>query len=233
MLHIATATRSTHQNSQRSTAAQTADGLAPVEAQGSNLRLETDRLLFQEGDAADYCYKIISGAVRLLKQMPDGRRHVTNFFLPGSLIGFDLETEHGFAAEAIVETVVRRYPKPSLARIADESPRMLQQMLTLTLRRLASSQQQALSLGCRTAMERLAGFITAQAGKQAEERHPDAQVNLPMSRLDIADYLGLTVETVSRLFTKLRRDGVIALPTAQRVVIRDWNALDELCEGVA
>ena len=187
--------------------------------------------------------------MRLLRQMPDGRRHVTNFFLPGSLIGFDLETEHGFAAEAIVETVVRRYPKPSLARIADESPRMLQQMLSLTLRRLASAQQQALSLGCRTAMERLAGFITAQAGKQAEERHPDAQVNLPMSRLDIADYLGLVEDMERRVsmlveqrgrvagalaeVTKLRRDGVIALPTAQRVVIRDWDALDELCESAA
>jgi CRP/FNR family transcriptional regulator len=228
MLQTATATRSSRMPA---APAQTADGLALVEAQGSNLRLEPDRMLFQEGDAADYCYKIISGAVRLLKQMPDGRRHVTNFFLPGSLIGFDLETEHGFAAEAIVETVVRRYPKPSLVRIADESPRLLQQMLSLTLRRLASAQQQALSLGCRTAMERLAGFIAAQADRLAEERRPDTQVNLPMSRLDIADYLGLTVETVSRLFTKLRRDGVIALPTAQRVVIRDWDALDELCEG--
>jgi CRP-like cAMP-binding protein len=200
------------------------DGLASIEAEGSNHRFEADRPLFREGDRAEFCYKILAGAVRICKLMPDGRRQVTNFFLPGSILGFDLETQHGFTAETIVESVVRRYSKAPLDRLANERPGVAQQMLTLAVGRLASAQNQALALSRKSAMERLAGFLIGQA---------DARTNiaLPMSRLDIADYLGLTVETVSRLFTRLRRDGIIELPTAQSVVIRDRDALDELCDG--
>jgi CRP-like cAMP-binding protein len=214
-------------------AAASADCLATIEALGTNHRFEADRPLFLEGDHADYCYKTLSGAVRACKLMPDGRRQVTDFFLPGSLIGFDFATRRGFTAEAIVESVIRRYPKPSIDRLVDENTGMAQQLLSLTIDRLASAQKQALVLGCKRAMERLAGFLFAQAGIQAENRFAGATLTLPMSRLDIADYLGLTVETVSRRFTKLRHDWIIELPTAHCVVIRDWDALEDLCAGIA
>jgi CRP-like cAMP-binding protein len=208
------------------------DALAPVEVLGTNHRFVADQALFVEGAEAHYCYKILSGAVRICQTMPDGRRQVTNFLLAGDLVGFDLEELHLFTVEAVVESVVRRYPKPSLDRLMNESPRAAQQVLSMAVRQLASAQKQMLVLGCKSATERLAGFLFDQAGGNSERR-ADARVTLLMNRADIADHLGLTVETVSRLFTKLRRDQIIELPTAQCVVILDWEALAELCESAA
>jgi CRP-like cAMP-binding protein len=201
------------------------DGFAPIEPLGTNFRLDRDRALFREGDKAAFCYKIIAGAVRISKLTADGRRQIADFFLPGDLISFDLGGIHSCTAEAIVECVVRRYPKPQIERIAAESPRVARHMLALAQDRLASAQTQMMVLGRKTATERIATFLVAQAARA--DARGGRNLRLPMTRIDIADHLGLTVETVSRIFSRLKRDRVIDVPDAHNVVIRDWNQLED------
>lgn len=207
------------------------DGFAPIEPLGASFRMERDRALFLEGDPAKFCYKIISGAIRICKLMSDGRRQVSDFLLPGDLIGFDLSEVHGFTAEAIVESVVRRYPKPQIERLVSESPRVARQMLTIAYDRLALAQTQLVTLGRKTAVERLASFLVSHADRTGVARAPGQEVRLPMNRTDIADHLGLTVETVSRIFSRLKRDDVIDIPDAHSIRVYDWDLLDELSEG--
>jgi CRP-like cAMP-binding protein len=202
-----------------------------LEASGSNIRVPRDRALFWEGDEASQCYRIIAGAVRICKVMADGRRQVSDFLLPGDLIGFDLNFTHRSTAEAIVDCVVRVYPKPQLERIVDESPRMARQMLHLAYDRLSLAQHQMVTLARKTAMERLASFLLTLGRRQAPPGKPSQPVALPMSRIDIADHLGLTVETVSRLFSKLKRDRVIGVPDTHSIIVLDWQTLDDLSEA--
>jgi CRP-like cAMP-binding protein len=207
------------------------DRLAPVEPLGVNMRLEADKPLFWEGDKADYTYKIISGAIRVCKLMPDGRRQVSDFFLPGDLIGFDFAGVHNVTAEAIVESIVRRYPKQSIERVVRDNPVMARDMLTLAYDRLATAQVHMVTLGRKNAAERIASFLVTHAHRSTAARRPGQSVALPMSRGDIADHLGLTVETVSRVLSRLRHDRVIDLPDFHTVVVRSWEALDGIAEG--
>jgi CRP/FNR family transcriptional regulator len=205
------------------------DGFASIEALGSDLTIGRDRPIFWEGDPATHCFKVLSGAVRICRLMSDGRRHVTDFFLPGDMINFDLAGLYSFTAEAIVDSTVRRYPNQAIDRLVADTPRAACQMLALASDRLLSAQRQMVVLGRKNATERLASFLVTRFGRQDGET--TGTLTLPMSRADIADHLGLTVETVSRIFTKLKREEIIDLPSAQCVVIRDWQMLAERCEG--
>ena len=207
------------------------EGFAPIEPLGVNFRIERDKPLFWEGDKAAFCYKILSGTVRICKLMADGRRQVSDFFLPGDLISFDLNGVHTYTAEAIVECVIRRYPKPQIERLASESPRVAREMLTLAYDRLASAQMQMVVLGRKTATERLASFLVSQAERTNAARAAGQKVKLPMSRVDIADHLGLTVETISRLFSRLKRDEIIDVPDAHSILVHDWDALEALADS--
>ena len=207
------------------------DGLAPIEALGSDLAIGRDQPIFWEGDPATHCFKVVSGAVRICRLMADGRRHVTDFFLPGDIINFDLTGRYGFTAEAIVDSIVRRYPNQAIDRLVADAPRAARQMLALASHRLLSAQSQMVVLGRKNATERLASFLVTRFGRQADDLAHAATLTLPMTRTDIADHLGLTVETVSRIFSKLKREQIIDLPSAQCVVVRDWKALEERCDG--
>jgi CRP-like cAMP-binding protein len=206
-------------------AAPDADGLALIDRQGDELRLARDQALFWQGDEADYCYKILSGAVRMCRLLADGRRQVADFLLPGDLINFDLRGRHSMTAEAVVDCVIRRYAKRSVDRLLSDSPGAARQVISLVADRLASAQHQVVLLGRRTATERLASFLLVLARRGCPAQRPGHELGLPMNRVDIADYLGLTVETVSRLFSQLKRRRVIELPEPHRVVVRDWRAL--------
>ena len=166
--------------------------------------------------------------LRLVKLLPDGRRQITGFLSAGRLLGLAPEGAHVYTAEAITEVTLCRYGRAAFERLIDEVPGFAKRLLTVTSHELRVAQNQMLLLGRKTATEKVASFLLLMA----EQHEGDGiEVDLPMTRSDIADYLGLTIETISRTLTKLKQDGLIALPTPNRLKIRDRYQLQELAAG--
>jgi len=185
--------------------------------------------IFWEGDAADSVFEVVKGTLRLHKLLPDGRRQVTGFLGAGHLVGLAPEGTWVYTAEAITEVTLCRYRRSAFERLIDTVPGFARRVLTVTSHELRVAQDQMLLLGRKTASERVASFLLLMADQQGGE---DAtEIGIPMGRTDIADYLGLTVETVCRTLTQLKRNELIDLPTHGHIVIRDRNALDELAAG--
>ena len=176
--------------------------------------------IYGENEPADYVYKIVSGTVRTYKVLVDGRRQIGAFHLPGDLFGFETGDAHAFSAEAIADCriiVIRRSTVEALAARDNEVTR---QMWTLTARELRRTQEHLLLL-IKSAQERVVGFLLEMADRSSSA----GVVELPMSRQDIADYLGLTIETISRTLTSLEKAAVIEVPTSRRILLRDRAAL--------
>lgn len=173
--------------------------------------------IYVPGEQAGNLYEVEFGAVRLHRLLSDGRRQVIAFYLAGETFGFEAERSHSFFAEAMVPTGVRILRQPD----GQTSP----ELLILALRGMMRAQEHLTVIGRQTAVERIAGFLLDMANRQGSLNHFD----LPMSRLDIADYLGLTIETVSRVFAKLRAAGLIKLQSVRCVQIKDFQALGGLC----
>lgn len=183
--------------------------------------------LFAEGDESGSVYKVVSGMVRLYKLLPDGRRLVTGFLSEGHLLGIAPEGHYVYTAEAVTDITVCRYKRSAFERLIDDVPGFAKCLLTVTSHELRAAQDRMLLLGRKSAVEKVASFILLMG----ERSDSDDAVDLPMTREDIADYLGLTIETVSRTFSKLRQDGIIALPTSAHIEIRDHDKLEELAAG--
>lgn len=161
--------------------------------------------IFGQAEPADYIYQVIEGAVRTHKLLSDGRRQIGAFHLPSDIFGLENGDLHRFTAEAIVDTTVRLVKRESLEREAKNDPAMVRNLLTMTTDNLQHVENHLLLLGRQTAQERVGAFLL-----EMNDRQTSADViALPMSRLDIADYLGLTIETVSRVLSKFRRKGYL------------------------
>jgi CRP/FNR family nitrogen fixation transcriptional regulator len=184
------------------------------------------REIYAEGSPADHFYQVVSGAVRIGKLMADGRRQITDFAVPGDMFGFDGMTEHLLSAEAITDVTLVRYARRSVQELARRESSVAEMMQAITLRHLTSAQMQMVLLGRKTAQERVASFLLDFAARTGAGSQ-GTEVGLPMSRYDIADHLGLTVETVSRILTGMRRDGLIGMNDAQHIRIRDRARLAE------
>lgn len=188
-------------------------------------------VLFAEGDDADCVYEVISGTLRLHKAMADGRRQIIGFVSGGRLLGVAQRNEYLCSAEAVTPLMVRRIKRPAFERRIDEDPGFARTLLAEMGNELRMAQEQMLLLGRKSAVEKLASFLLRLA---VDENGDVAErIVLPMSRGDIADYLGLTTETVSRTFTKLKNDGLLALPCASSVEFLDLDQLEELATGAA
>ena len=185
--------------------------------------------VFSEGDAADSVFEVVSGTLRLHKVLVDGRRQIIGFVSGGRLLGVSQQGEYLCTAEALTPVVLRRHARAAFNRRIDEEPGLARLLLTEMCNELRVAQDQMLLLGRKSALEKVASFLLALAidkdGNFLEH------VELPMSRTDIADYLGLTTETVSRTFTRLRADGLIALPCAASVRFLDIDELEEVAAG--
>lgn len=190
---------------QISTTARVTDPLAALI--GMTITLPRDRELYAQGDRAEYCYQVISGCLRTVKLMEDGRRQVAAFLLPGDCLGFDDFDNHDFAAQAVTEVVVKRFRRREVEAQADRQPTLARRLRELGATALRAAHDRLLLLGRKTASERIATFLL----EMAERQHQSHAVPLPMSRVDIADHLGMTVETVCRMITHLRREGTIAV----------------------
>lgn len=187
-------------------------------------RLAKDEELFAEGDEAAFFYKVTSGALRTCRLLDDGRRQIDAFHLPGDLFGIEAGGEHRHTAEAVGDATVVAYRCGPHELASGEGPHA-RAVVASVLRALERAQDHILLLGRTSALERIASFLLDLA-----ERLPgDGTIDLPMSRTDIADHLGLTIETVSRSLTQLKRLGVIDLPVHSRTItLRDPAALRRL-----
>lgn len=193
----------------------------------SHRRYAPGQAIFEESEPADYVYNVSRGDVRLYKLLADGRRQVTGFLRPGDFLGLVKRDTYAYGAEAIdaVELCCMRIV--DLERLLREMPAVRDRLLDMSRDELAAAQEQMLLLGRKSAREKVLSFLVLRAGQQdALDDTTSAVVDLPMSRGDIADYLGLTIETVSRTFTALKEEGLIELPSAQHVVLPDLDAVD-------
>lgn len=175
--------------------------------------------IYAQGEQAGTIYQVEFGAVRVYRLLADGRRQISAFYLAGEIFGLEADENHHFYAEAITGTNLRLFPRWKLNDISQE-------MFSLTLRSLTRAQEHLLVLGRQTAAERVAAFLLDLAERQGGLE----LVDMPMSRMDIGDYLGLTIETVSRVFSRLKDKGIIALPTLRSAEIKKWNALRSMSE---
>lgn len=204
------------------------DALSALHSVSTLSRFGRNQTIFNEGDDARYSYKVVEGGVRLCKLMPDGRRQIAEFMLPGDLFGFELGDEHSLTAEALGDVVVMRCSRSHMERISDEQPVVRKQLMSLLRRELSAAQIHLVMLGRQTAKERVASFVLLLA-ERADAGDGDA-VELPMSRQDIADYLGLTIETVCRALSDLKREKLIGIPNRHQVTIRNLAALQTIAE---
>lgn len=187
--------------------------------------------LFYEGDPANHLIEVIEGVVKLYKLLPDGRCQITGWIFPGQFGGLTPVGTYGQSAEAVTDVRVCRYNRAQLDRLVDDMPGLGRRLLDITCNDLASAQNQILWLGRKTAMERVASFLLHLC-EQARRRNEDpTTLHLPMRRCDIADYLGLTLETVSRMFSRLQAMRVIKISAQGRDVRVDADRLADLAEG--
>jgi CRP/FNR family transcriptional regulator, nitrogen fixation regulation protein len=182
--------------------------------------------IYGEKEPADYVYQVKSGAVRSYKLLCDGRRQIGAFHLAGDIFGLENGTEHRFTAEAIVDTTVRLIRRQSLELVAESDALVARNLLSMTANNLQHAEDHMLLLGRKTSLERVAAFLI-----EMDKRLTAAGViALPMSRRDIADYLGLTLETVSRALSRLHELGILGFigNNQRQIVLLDRRQLASL-----
>ena len=188
------------------------------------LRFTQDSSIYNEGDKTKLVYKVVSGVVRTCKFLSDGRRQIDAFYGVGEMFGFEVGSAHRHCAEAVSDCIVVPYHRHGLESLAATDGQFARLFVSYAIGCLARAQDHSLLLGRCSAVQKVAAFLLDLA-----ERAGDGDViDLPMARHDIADYLGLTIETVSRTMTQLERDGIIAMPTARRIRLKNRETLEDI-----
>ena len=205
----------------------TAESVSAFDGIGTVVILRRDQALFFEGDPAQHCFKVVSGMVRSCRLLADGRRHVNQFLVPGDFVGLESDDTYRFTLEAVSDATLMRYPRRAMDQLVERQPRLGKCLLGLMSDGLSAAQAQMLLLGRKSAVERLASFLLSLSRRAGESDH----IALAMTRSDIADYLGLTIETVSRIFSQLKSRGVIQLKASNEVVIRRRHQLQEIADA--
>ena len=186
--------------------------------------------LFHEGDPAKTVYNITDGAIRLSTSLKNGRRQVVGVLFTGDFIGFSDRESFPWTGEAVRGAKVCRFSRADLARITTEFPKVEHRLLEMATADIASAQDHIVMLGQGSAAEKVSAFLLALSRKSAKRGGIENPVHLPMTREDIADYLGLAFETVSRCFTRLENEGLIAIESTRVVRIKDFEALADFSD---
>ncbi len=207
------------------------DELREMAAIVQSVELEAGQPLFDEGEDADFVYNVTAGCVKVYKLLPDGRRQVTGFLFTGDFLGLANQETYAFSAEAVSPANLCRFPRRKLEAVMERFPKLEKKLLSVASHELAVAQEQMLLLGRKTAREKIASFLVSLSKNAARRGQPDNPARVPMTRSDIGDYLGLTTETVSRVITQLKGEGIIALQPNGQIELRDRETLDELAEG--
>lgn len=187
--------------------------------------------LARGGEARQHVYTLTQGALRLVRTLADGRRQISGFVLPGDYMGLSGSDHHRHDVEALADSRVCRISVPHMRELRGRYPHLERKLLQRACQALDDAQDAALSLARLQPSEKLADFLLRLAAREARLGGNPLQVTLPMGRGDIADHLGLTMETVSRTFTRLRQQELIALPHLNVVEILDEPALRTLASA--
>jgi len=194
-----------------------------IEMMGASMPFARNAEIYGENEPAEYLYKVINGTVRTYKVLNDGRRQIGAFYVAGDMFGLEIGDDHSFSAEAITDCKILVIKRSSVINLAARENDVAHQLWAMTAAELLRVQDHIMLL-IKTAQERVAGFLLEMA-----KRAPDGnEIDLPMSRQDIADYLGLTIETVSRTLTQLENSAAIAVPSSRRIVLRNRAALTRM-----
>ncbi len=213
----ATAQSSTHRSANPGLA-----GLASRPAQSWPRRIEllaADTEIYAQGERSGTLYHIEFGAVRVYRLLADGRRQVVAFHLAGETFGFEADRSRSFFAETTVETGLRMMEPGDYDQCAPE-------LMAAALRGMVRAQEHLLVVGRQSAVEKLAVFLLDLAKRQGD----NDQIDLPMTRNDIGDYLGMTIETVSRNLSRLRDDGILRLRSSRCIEVLQPERLRKLCQ---
>ena len=202
--------------------------LAKFKDLGRTVKLSAGQVLFHEGDPVTRVFTLTRGTIKLYNLLADGRRHVTGFVHAGGFLGMSMDEEHVFTAEALDDAQLCWFPKTRFDGFVDEHSPMERELYRMAAHELASAHQQMVLLGRKTATERLATFLVGLAGNGSS-----GLVRLAMSRSDIADYLGLTKETVSRVLSAFRRDRLIRLRAIDEIEILERESLERVARCAA
>ena len=182
-----------------------------LEQLGHRILYRPNEPVFSQEEIVTSCFNLLEGVLRLYKLLPDGRRQIVGFALPGDFIGLSVDDRHGISADAVGPVIVCRFVKTSFSRFMADKPNLLHRINEFITRDLGEARDQMVLLGRRSAEEKVATFLIRWRDRLVRIGPVSEITPLPMSRQDIADYLGLTIETVSRTLTKLERDGVIEI----------------------
>ena len=210
--------------------------LAPAEIERlraiiATVHYDPGQIVISEGEPAENLFNVISGTVRLHKLLPDGRRQITGFLVAGDFLGIALNDSYAYTAEAVDLVHLCRFPRRRLEALMREMPSLEHSLLGRASAEIILAQDQMLLLGRKTARERVASFIIMLAGREARHGRSPGSFSLAMTRADIADFLGLTTETVSRTLTQLKNENIIGLANRGRVDILRPDDLAELREA--
>ncbi|HLI14362.1 MAG TPA: cyclic nucleotide-binding domain-containing protein [Alphaproteobacteria bacterium] len=205
--------------------------LAQLSALMTQVMVEAQGTVLCEGDPATFLFNIVEGTIRVHKLLPDGRRQITGFLYPGDFLGLAVHDSYAYSAEAITDSRLCRFPRDDFYTLMRQMPRLEQRLLGMASNELIEAQDQILLLGRKTAQEKIASFFLMISRRAARRGQPENPIHLPMGRTDIADFLGLTTETVSRTFTQLKTSHVIRLLENSQVLLADQGALSSIAQG--
>lgn len=193
------------------------------------LKYHPDQIIAFENDPIKYLYEIIAGTVKTYKILNDGRRQITDFYTKGDVIGLPVDGRYFHTIEAITEASICCHSKIQMKRLMDSDPDFTLKIIKSAHDRLSDAHEQMISLGRKTPDERIAAFLL-KCQKWATIQIPAQNfiINLPMSRVDIADYTGLRQETVCRIFSKFKRAGLITLLRSDQLILNDHRQLLKL-----
>jgi len=197
---------------------------AALQSIGSVCQFTRNQTIFSDGDEAAYSYRVVSGAVRLVKLMADGRRHIAGFHLAGDLFGIEWTGKYELTAEAVTDVTAIRYSRTHLERLSEERADIRKQLTDRLRNDLRAAHGHLISLGCQSAKERVASFLLLLARRAPAK--DGAAIEVQMGRQDIADYLGLTIETVCRTLSDLKDSRAIDIPNRHQIVVRSFAKLD-------
>jgi len=204
--------------------------LAAVTPKTAEACLKSGAYLYFEGDEVEWLYQVTSGVLRLTRLLADGRRQVIAFGYPGDIVGFPAAGLHHTDCEALTDVRLQPVRRAHLES-GEGDPALHSALLQAALREISAMQDHFMMLGRKSATEKLASFLCVLSDRVGEELGAYRQINLPMSRSDIADFLGLTTETVSRTFTQLRKSQIIAIDNIHTIIIQRPTALLGLAAG--
>ena len=199
-----------------------------LDNEASTQLLGPGAVLARQGDPRRHVFTVVRGALRMVRLASDGRRQVAGFAMPGDFVGLSGSPTYRHDMEALGETELCRFGTEAMQQLGERYPQLRDKLLERACVELDSARDQMMALARMNPTERLADFLLKLAAREARVGNSDPMVSLPMPRADIADHLGLTVETVSRCLGALRARGLIAVPETYRIEVLDFAGLEAL-----